>query len=179
MTLAEAEQFYKAYDGNSFHMDREEPAMYGAFKSLALSPEITRKWDEDLIEGIFGSLWEQPKRAWSLHHRLIDLIRRNKEERYFVRLLDEMEKMDTLDKESKVLIIENMAGRDLALKGGCMLLETFPAHAERVDWIMNKIMDFTYSENGLLNKMGLSQSDRLEKAKAAYRRAFRKWTANQ
>lgn len=179
MTLAEAERFYKAYDGNSFHMDREEPGMYGMFKSMSLSPEITRKWDEDLIEGVFGSLWEQPRIAWSLHRRLIDLIRRNKEERYFVRLLDEMEKMDSLDKESKVLIIENMAGRDLALKGGCMLLSTFPAYAERVDRIMDKIMDFTYSENSLLNKMGVSQFDRLEKAKAAYRRAFRKWTADQ
>ena len=174
-------QTYMKCQGNTMHMAREYCDVYEMYKQLDPGEDILKEWDLELLESLFAMLWEDPGFVWGRHGQIIEVLNRGRVDiGYWVaRLLDEMEKMDTLDKESKVLIIENMAGRDLALKGGCMLLETFPAHAERVDWIMNKIMDFTYSENGLLNKMGFSQSDRLEKAKAAYRRAFRKWTANQ
>ncbi|MBR2791423.1 MAG: hypothetical protein IKE12_02015, partial [Erysipelotrichaceae bacterium] len=118
-------EFYKQYDGHSFHMAREEPTKYNMWIK-SLPDEIKRKWDQEIIDDLFASLWDDDSRVWSRHYRLIELIKRNKNENNIERFLDEMEKMPTLDKRSKIIIIENMAGRDEGHNGGYRLVCQFP-----------------------------------------------------
>ncbi|MBQ9827287.1 MAG: hypothetical protein IJM62_01245 [Lachnospiraceae bacterium] len=176
MTLEEAEKFYKEYDGKEFHMYREEPRRYGEFDCLSVPPEIRRKWDAELADGIFASLWDDPGRVWSRHSRLIDVLKRNCSKADIDRLLDEMEKMTTLDKRSRILITENMAGRNDTRKGGCMVICRSKAHIERMERIMNSIMDFTLNSDDESNDMGWTDTaGRYKNAVAAYRSALKKW----
>ena len=56
MTVDEAKEFYFKYNGYMFHMDREEPHTYAAFKQLEISSDTLREWDEELLEGLFETL---------------------------------------------------------------------------------------------------------------------------
>ncbi|MBQ6464939.1 MAG: hypothetical protein IJJ43_01550 [Oscillospiraceae bacterium] len=176
MTIEEAEQFYKRYDGLGFHMWREEPERAEAFKALHISPEIKTKWDDDLIRQAFKMLWDKREKTWWVHSRLIKLIGRNPREEYIDRFLSEMEKMKTLDKWSKVIIIENMAGRDRALTGGCRLICKESGQAERMDRIMRELMDFACTEDDATGELGWTDpADRYRNAVSAYRAACQKW----
>ncbi len=146
-------EFYKQYDGSSFHMAREEPAKYNSWIA-PLPDEIRRKWDQEIIDDLFTSLWDDDSRVWSRHYRLIELIKRNKNESKIERFLDEMEKMPTLDKRSKIIIIENMAGRDEGHNGGYRLVCQFPHYVDRLNIIMEKIMDFTLEESDKSDDLG-------------------------
>ena len=157
-------EFYKQYDGHSFHMAREEPAKYNSW-IVPLPEEIRRKWDQEIIDDLFASLWDDDSRVWSRHYRLIELIKRNKNENNIERFLDEMEKMPTLDKRSKIIIIENMAGRDEGHNGGYKLICQFPQYIDRLNSIMKSITDFTIEERDKSDDMGWQNiSDRYEKA---------------
>ena len=146
-------EFYKQYDGHSFHMAREEPAKYNSW-IVPLPEEIRRKWDQEIIDDLFASLWDDDSRVWSRHYRLIELIKRNKNENNIERFLDEMEKMPMLDKRSKIIIIENMAGRDEGHNGGYRLVCQFPNYVDRLNSIMEKIMDFTLEESDRSDDLG-------------------------
>lgn len=146
-------EFYKQYDGHSFHMAREEPAKYNSW-IVPLPEEIRRKWDQEIIDDLFASLWDDDSRVWSRHYRLIELIKRNKNENNIERFLDEMEKMPTLDKRSKIIIIENMAGRDEGHNGGYRLVCQFPHYVDRLNSIMERIMDFTLEESDRSDDLG-------------------------
>ena len=62
--------------------------------------------------------------------------------------------MPTLDKRSKIIIIENMAGRDEGHNGGYRLVCQFPHYVDRLNIIMEKIMDFTLEESDKSDDLG-------------------------
>ncbi|MBQ1300523.1 MAG: hypothetical protein IIY25_05385, partial [Erysipelotrichaceae bacterium] len=73
--------------------------------------------------------------------------------------------MPTLDKRSKIIIIENMAGRDEGHNGGYKLICQFPQYIDRLNSIMKSITDFTIEERDKSDDMGWQNiSDRYEKA---------------
>ena len=157
-------------------MWREEPERYEEYEKLSVSPDLKKKWDDELIRGYFETLWDHRDDAWRIHGRLIEIMKRNPSKEYADRLLNEMEKMTALDKRSRILIIENMAGRDRALKGGCMLICTASAQAERMDRIMNAVMDFRCEKDDATGEIGWTDPDvRYKKAVSAYRAAYQKW----
>ena len=176
MTIEQAEKYYKQYDGHGFHMWREEPERYEEFEKLSISRELKKKWDDDLIRRYFETLWKNTDDVWRIHGRLIEILKRNPTEGYADRLLNEMEKMTALDKYSKILIIENMAGRDRALKGGCMLICTASRQAERMNRIMNDLMDFSCDKDDAAGEIGWTEPDaRYKRAVSAYQAAYQKW----
>ena len=56
MTPEEAKRFYFEYNGFSFHMGREEPSRYNAFRALDIDPDTLKRWDEELLGNCFGKL---------------------------------------------------------------------------------------------------------------------------
>lgn len=120
MTLDEAKDLYFSYLGFMFHVGREEPEKYDSFRMLDIKKDTLKQWDEELLDGLFANLWTKPDRIWSLHSRIIGIIRRGycDTERYLGRLLDEMERMEGLSPDQLTIIIENMAGRNEPLNDG-------------------------------------------------------------
>lgn len=176
MTLKEAEEYYKKYDGHGFHMYREEPEIYQVFQDLHIPNTRTKQWDSELTEDYFKKMWMDPDRVWTIHDRLIDILIRSKNKAYIDRLLCEMEKMESLSKKNKVLIIENMAGRNAALEGGCMLVCRNTDYGIRMDRIMKRIMDFSCDERDNIEIPGWhDMRARYENAVSQYKSAYLKW----
>ena len=48
MTLAEAEKFFKAFDGRKFHMDRDEPVKSKLYEQLNIPRETEERWLEEI-----------------------------------------------------------------------------------------------------------------------------------
>ncbi len=173
MTLEDAKRFYFQYDGSSFHMDREEPAKYNSFKMLDLGKDTLRAWDEELLDGIFDSLWSDPDRVWVAHGRIVKVIRRNNcdAEGYASRLLDEMEKMERLDPFSMTLIIENMAGRTESMNdGGVHTVCKLSGLEKRMNDIVERLVEACCARHDV--------DDRFEKAVQRYRSAYATWNSS-
>ena len=131
--------------GSFFHMAGEHREAYEQFKLLNPDEMVLREWDAELLGEIFAQLWDEPDFVWGRHSRIIEVLNRGRVDiRYWVsRLLDEMEKMDVLDKRNKILIIENMSGRNSRENaGGVHLICTHTDLEPRMHEVMNKLMDF-------------------------------------
>lgn len=170
MTLEEAKEFYFAYAGHSFHMDREEPVKYNAFMQLNLEEGILKQWDEELLDRLFENLWSNPARVWASHGSILSIIGRQRCDvgQYLAKLLNEMEKMEQLDAFNITLIIENMAGRTESMSdGGAYLFCRHSSLAESMNAVMERIID-AYSGNNDVD-------DRFRTAVHRYRCAYGTW----
>ncbi len=170
MTLEEAKKFYFGYNGFSFHMGREEPARYNAFRALDIDPDKLKSWDEELLRNCFEKLWSDPERAWAVHGTILDIIRRKNCDvrRELSRLLGEMEKMDSLSCHSITLILENMAGRTDSLKdGGVILFSGYPSLGVRMQQVMEKLIAAGIRSG--------ETDERYMRAVMRYRSACKKW----
>lgn len=145
MTIAEAEKYFKQYNGHGFHMCREEPSKYDEYKLLNISSEVEESWRQDLVDKIFEEFYACPERVWSKHSSMISLLlaTKTKHKENGLRLLSFMEQMNELDKKQKILVIENMAGRTKPQKdGGCYLICSRTTLGKEMNDIMEKLMDF-------------------------------------
>ena len=178
MCINEAKEFYFSYDGNGFWMEREEPDKFKEYCSLAIAATIQKQWDEELVCEKLRHLWSQPDRVWRIHESIIRILLRkpNNSECLGSKLLDEMEKMPMLDKQSKTLIIENMAGQNADMdNGGVYYFCNYTNLGNRMNEITRKIMDFAYDqETDTIDSVKLQ--DRLERAKDRYRESYQKWS---
>lgn len=150
----------KAYfecQGSTFHMAREYRDAYEQYKLLNPGDELLREWDTELLESLFSDLWDNPDYVWGRHSQIVKVLNRGRVDIGFwvSRLLDEMEKMDVLDKQSKIIIIETMSGRNSREdEGGVHLICTYTDLEPRMIEVMKKLMNFCcdYSDN--LNQRG-------------------------
>lgn len=113
MDIAEAEAFFKRFNGQSFHMCREAIPEYEEFKNLNLSSDITEKWRQELLDDYFPRLFADIEDVWWIHSCIIDILKSTTTNltENCNKLLDAMGKMTELNNCHKVIIIENMAGR--------------------------------------------------------------------
>lgn len=56
MTLKEAEEFFKKYDGHAFHMGREEYDMYREFNHMDIVESTKEQWRQEIIDGYIGRI---------------------------------------------------------------------------------------------------------------------------
>ena len=123
MNRAEAQELYNKYNGQAFFMAREEPDKYREFSRQYGFDHPD--WDEELIRHGFDTLWGDPKHVWIRHHSILVTLRRGwlDPEYWGGRMLDEMEKMPAaLDKQNRILILQNMAGENRDLDDGWVYL---------------------------------------------------------
>ena len=170
MTLEDAKNFYFEYLGQSFHMDREEPARYNSFMMLGLGKDTLRLWDEELLDSLFADLRTKPERLWVTHGNILKVIRRNNcdAEKYLSSLLDEMEHMEDLGAADLTLITENMAGRNEALNdGGVYVFCRHPKLAARMNGIMERLTAVHFADP--------EADERFNQAARRYKSAYLKW----
>lgn len=164
--------------GSTFHMAREYREAYEQYKLLK-SEELLCEWDKELLGSLFSELWVDPNFVWGRHSQIIEVLNRGRVDIGFwvSRLLDEMEKMDVLDKKSKIIIIETMSGRNSREdEGGVHLICTHTDLEPRMIEVMKKLMNFRcdYSDN--LNQRGWDNIlNRYLLATGSYEKACRRF----
>ena len=164
-------QSYFDCQGEILHMARENSEVYELYKRL--DP------DKELLESLFAKLWEDPAFVWGRHSQIVIVLNRGRvDTNYWVsRLLDEMEKMDELDKRSKIIIIETMSGRNRREdEGGVHLIGTHTDLGSRMITVMDRLTDFYCDESDNLNKIGWDNIvNRYLVAVNSYEKACRKY----
>ena len=137
---------YIKNNGSTFHMARENPFAYRLFKVFKPSLQKLRDWDNELLESLFEKLWESDDSFWWIHGRIIEVLNvKHVDTDYWVsRLLDEMKKTDSINDQSKIIVIENMSGRNSKEeKGGVHLICSETKLELRMVEVMNKLMNYT------------------------------------
>ena len=165
--------------GSTFHMAREYPEVYGQYRLLDSGEDLLRDWDNELLESLFARLWDDPDYVWSRHSQIISVLNRGRIDTgsWVSRLLDEMEKMDSLDKKNKIIIIETMSGRNSREdEGGVHLICTHTDLEPRMIAVMNKLMDFSCGPSDNTDRHGWDNIlNRYLVATASYERARRRF----
>lgn len=159
MTIKEAEAVFKRFDGFFFHMGREEPEQYSAYKELKINKETEEQWRQELIDDYFEHLFDKPNKVCYVFSSIIAIIYNTETLRKenCVRLISMMEKMISLDKKNKILIIETMTGsRGWIENGACALIckSTSAEERKRMNEAVMKLADFTCTEED--NEAGIA-----------------------
>ena len=149
MDIFEAKRFFKYYDGHDFHMGREEPEKYDAFRKLGISDEQKEQWRQEIIKKKLGMLGKPEDlsdkvsttlSAWAVHSELIDVINKSStlKKENIEKTAEVMKGFTELDLKQKVLIVENTAGRyfdDGILRAACQY-GVIPQIKEATDMII-------------------------------------------
>jgi len=179
MNIKEAEAFFKQYNGHGYHMWHDDPAKNREFNSMGISEKLKEQWRQEIIQDYFDHIFDSPELIYNKHSNIIAVIKSTKTnlQENCNKLLDIMDKLYTLDKRQKVLIIENMAGRTNPQEdGGCYLICAKTNLKERMHNIMLKIMDFDCTSDDDLDEIGWSDMrERHFDAVNNYERAYNKF----
>ena len=180
MLLSDAKELYIKYNGDGYKMYLDNIPLHNEYLELNIPERTLAEWDEEIIAGYFDKLHDEPDRVWAVQDTIIKMLRKGRCDylKWCGRLLDELEGFGYLDKKSKILVIENMAGRDQKLReGGAYLIITKTPYARRLDMIMQEFMDFYVSEDDNRSELGWHDiRDRYNRAVLKYNRVYRKWT---
>ena len=164
MTIEEAKQYFKRYDGHYFHMGREEPWNYDEFKKFNFQDSIIEQWRQEIIDNYFEKLFNRSDNVWSAILHIIDVMPETKTNYpdNCRKLLNALNKAANLDKKQKILIIEVMAEK------GCQFVCQKSDLALEMNDIMSLFMDFEcYPEDSIANS--IAWNDVPHKHKAAVR----------
>lgn len=114
MTLAEAEIFFKRYNGHGFHMLREETEVYKTYKQLNISQKQEDIWRVQKIEEYHERIHLDKETAWVCLGNIIEMMHDLEEvnDQLLERLLDALMHMSKLDVRQRILVMEDMAGRN-------------------------------------------------------------------
>ncbi|MDE6470900.1 MAG: hypothetical protein K2L19_07785 [Eubacterium sp.] len=171
MDIAEAEEFFKRFNGQSFHMCREALPEYEEFKKLNLSSDITEQWRQELLGDYFSRLFADVEDVWWIHSCIIDILKSTSTNltENCKKLLDAMAKMTELNNRHKVIIIENMAGRTEPQEdGGVYLICRRTRLAKKMNKTM-KLLIHSYSSDDI------DMDERYYIAVESYKKAYRKF----
>ena len=164
-SLKDAEAFFKRFDGFGFHMSREQ---------MNIGEAALEKWRQDIIGGYFEKLdGNDDDRLWSYHDRIIAVAfcTSTRFEENAARLLNDMEKLEsTLSKQQKILMIENMAGRNaLHSDSGVRFICERTKQREQMISVMQSFMNFDCSDRDNLKQGGWNRiQDRFLAAVRSY-----------
>lgn len=149
MTLEEAEEQYKASDGDEGYLMWHE---FGSKKTeeyhnVIIPNDLKAKWDREIIEQNFRFLEAPGNSSSNGLASILSAMGRGfcNPEMYAERLLDLIEKMRGLDALEKVNVIRNMGATTSQFRtGGIDVYRRMGAsYLRRMDAVMQRFMDFT------------------------------------
>ncbi len=114
MTFAEAEIFFKKYNGQGFHMLREESKVYKEYYQLGISKEQEDIWRVQKIEAYYECIHSGKEKAWVCFGNIIEMMHDLAEvsDELLERLLDALRYISKLDVRQRILVMEDMEGRN-------------------------------------------------------------------
>ena len=95
MNIEEIKKFYILYQGLNFHMSREEPELYEAFKNLNLDQDTLKKWDEEIPEFLHFK-WSKVKKKCRNFYKYGDLLSPKELEMMIEDINEEIEKLSSM-----------------------------------------------------------------------------------
>lgn len=172
MTIEEAEVFFKYFNGNGYHMCHDETGLYNEFLSLNLSEEILNKWRDEKIQSLYNELWlDKENVCWKIYQifEMISYPRINIKQKIET-LLTEVKKCVELDNFSRIIIIEDFAGRTKSQETGiCYFICKYTELNKEMNEIVTDLIDSITTEDSDLQK-------RLDKAIINYKKAYKKFS---
>ena len=114
MTLAEAEIFFKRYNGHGYHMLREETKAYKEYNQLNISKKQEDIWRVQKIEEYYERIHSDKEKAWVWLGNIIEMMHdlEKVSDELLERLLDSLRYISKLDVRQRILVMEDMAGRN-------------------------------------------------------------------
>ena len=184
MTLQEAEEIYKSCSGREdYYMWREiGDEAYKEYRDLNISQEQKGVWDREIADQYIKALIESPEYTSNAFHRVLDALMRENFQvnEYAEKLLDVMENMTSLDDENRIYVIRYMGEDTRYRKSGCQFYCLHTIFANRMDRIMQKLMEFNCPSEPLDPRYEKSPNkrDMYREAVETYCRAYSKWSGN-
>lgn len=177
MTITEAEEFFRRYDGHAFHMGREEPAMYREFIRMEISDSAKEQWRQEIIDGYikrikngdvvpmtrFGTI----NTVSSLVRKTFDIIKNTKNNKCdnISLLLDAISETEIPDKREKIYIMERIT-ENCDMIAGCGL-------GDKMNYVFEKLADFPITEEDKTVSTGYRNiPERYESAVSEYRQEY-------
>lgn len=114
MTLAEAEIFFKRYNGHGFHMLREESKVYKKYNQLNIPKKQEDIWRVQKIEEYHERIHSDKENAWIGVGHIIEMMHdlEKVSDELLERLLDALAHISKLDMRQRILVMEDMEGRN-------------------------------------------------------------------
>lgn len=113
MTINEAREFFRQFDGFSFHMAREEPAKYETFQKLSISDSQKDQWRKEIACEYFEKIGPDHKDSWapfsSMSSVLMSMKRTDSLQEELI--LKGIEKQLSCDIKTKIITLETICGR--------------------------------------------------------------------
>ena len=176
MIIKEAEEFFKQCNGNGYYMCLNDEPKYHEFQALHLSDDILDRWKQEKVQLLYEKLWDDKNDTWLKLHEIFELIRSPKinTEQSIKLFLNEVNKCMDLDNLSKIILIEEFAGKTESQEDGiCFFIcKYYPNLNEEMNIIVKKLMEFQHVEDLKLKK-------RLKSAIDKYEKVFNKFSKNK
>lgn len=113
MTLEQAEKAFKKYNGSSFQMSREEPALYNDFSSSNISRQQKDQWRLELAQEHLDKIRLDPTKGWMAFSDLAEVLMdiRSFNDRQEELLLEAIGCLEDHDEASRTISLETICGR--------------------------------------------------------------------
>lgn len=186
MTRAEGEIFFKRFHGHHYHMWHDEPAKYKEYCKLHITKMTENKWRLQKISDLFADIQAEPASAWVRIGSIIKIMHALKKipKDLPEQLLDALDFATTLDIRQRILIMEDMEGRNDKENNnaGYALFRSRKKDYGRLHDIMARMMELSDKDRDDIDcltaegKIGwtdtyaryLRTADRCERAEAKY-----------
>lgn len=159
MTLAEAETFFKKYNGMEFHMLREESKLYKEYRQLNISKEQGDIWRVEKIEVYHEYIHSGKEAAWGCLSHIIEMMHKLSEvtDNLLEGLLDALDHISTLDMYQRILVMQSMAGySDNHDDSGYALFQSKNKYFERLKTNMAQITKISAEDMDEMEQLSAS-----------------------
>ena len=115
MTIEEAQAYFRAMGCSHFHMSREDPERYEAYRALAITKSTEVAWAHAEFEQAVATLTGSslpPAKLWSKHASLVDLVSALRELDLVIQLHRATQSLASrAPPQTRVLVAETIVGR--------------------------------------------------------------------
>lgn len=171
MTIEEAEIYFKKYDGHYFHMGREESMKRcREFKELDIPETTIEKWRQEIIAHYFNTMFDDLKDVWRKLLRAIDVISETETDHQNngERLLDSLSRMNDIDVQQKILVIETIADHNCR-----SFIRRKTDLTPRLNELMSSFIDIEFDPDDFPKTMGWENiQERYDSAVKDYKHAY-------
>ncbi len=162
MTLEEAREFFRRFNGSAFHMSREEPQKLAMFEALGISEEVKDAWRLEMAQEYLDEISSDNPKSWSLFSAMASVLMTVKSfsDSQQDRFIEAIEKQSGSDLLSRTITLETICGR------------TYDYHDGVIAYFRKKGMDVSRlaeAAGKLFSSDHQTDDERLKRAMSRYR----------
>ncbi len=161
MTLEQAREFFRQFNGSSFHMSREEPQLLKQFEEMNISNEQKDQWRLQLAQEYLDSINRDNPQSWSLFSRLTEVLKPVKTftDRQEDMIIEAIERQTGSDLLTRTISLETICGRTYDYHDGII------AYFRKMGYDMSRLKE---ASDSLFEEDGNTDDSRFAKAIRLY-----------